>query len=390
MEQAKKAPTQGHQGKPAPRLWPCLVIALLLTGLSGLASAATGQAAERSEEALDILTWGGAYERVQARALFDPFTKATGIPVRVHRYNGGLSELRQAIQAGTMPWDLIDISRSEARSACADNLLAPLSADILHPSPQGEPARRDFIPGAINRCAITHSVFATVVAYRRDAFPGRRPTTINDLFNQEDFPGPRALQQGPAVNLEWALLSYAVPRQEIYRLLSTRRGLSLALKRLGTLTDTQWWNAADTPLELLANKEVVMASGFNGRFFDAMINRDLPIEILWDGQVQEHEVWAIPRGAGQPEQARRFIGFATSTERQTALAELIPYGPSRRSATAQVGNHPDHGIDMRLHIPTHPLNAQRALTKDDEWYANSHERIEDYFHNAVKGAKAAD
>ncbi|MDN6297238.1 MAG: extracellular solute-binding protein [Halomonas sp.] len=343
--------------------------------------AASGSAAEA--EPLDILSWGGAYERAQRRALFAPFTAATGIPVRVHRYNGSLARIRQAVTSGEVPWDVIDMQRSRGRTACAEGLLEPLSPDLLTPSPQGTPAVRDFIDGAFSPCAITHSVFATVVAYRRDAFPGQRPTEIGDLFDQQRFPGPRALQRDPAVNLEWALLSYGVPEQEIYRLLSTRRGLSLALRRLQRLDNLQWWEAGDTPVRLLAEKRVVMASGYNGRFFDAMVNRGLPIEILWDGQVQEHETWAIPRGAEQAESARKFIRFATATERQAALARLIPYGPSRRSATRQVTTHPDSGVDMRLHIPTHPLNAERAVTKDDSWYAHTHERISEYFNAAL-------
>lgn len=334
-------------------------------------------------EPLDILSWGGAYARAQRRALFAPFTRATGIPIRVHSYNGGLSGLREAVSSGKVPWNLIDMRRSQARTGCAEGLLQPLSPEILAPSPQGTPAKRDFIDGALNRCSITHSVFATVVAYRRDAFPGQRPTSIADLFDQERFPGPRALQRDPAVNLEWALLSYGVPEQEVYRLLSTRRGLSLALKRLNGLTDLRWWQAGDTPVRLLAENQVVMASGYNGRFFDAIVNRGLPLEILWDGQVQEHEVWAVPKGAGQSENTREFIRFATSTERQTALAQLIPYGPSRRSATRQITTHPDSGVDMRLHIPTHPLNAKHAVTKDVNWYARTHTRISEYFQEAL-------
>ncbi|MDL4862997.1 extracellular solute-binding protein [Halomonas elongata] len=338
---------------------------------------------ESATETLTVLSWGGAYERAQQRALFAPFTEATGIPVEVQQYDGGIVELRQAVAEGDVAWDLIDMTRSQAKAACAENLLAPLSPELLAPAPDGTPAERDFIDGALNRCSITHSVFATVVAYRRDAFPGRRPTEIADLFDQERSPGPRALQRTPAVNLEWALLSYGVPREEIYRLLSTRRGLSLAFKRIDSLENLHWWEAGDAPVRLLAEGEVVMASGYNGRFFDAMINRDLPIEILWDGQVQEHETWAVPHHAAHPDIARDFIRFATSSERQAALARLIPYGPSRRSATLQVTTHPDSGVDMRLHIPTHPLNTERAITKDDDWYARSHTRINDYFRDAL-------
>nr|WP_300311842.1 extracellular solute-binding protein [Halomonas sp.] len=332
---------------------------------------------------LVVLSWGGAYERAQRRALFEPFTAATDIPVRVLQYDGGIGGLRQAVAEGRVPWDVIDMTRSQAKEACGENLLQPLSWSLLAPAPDGSPAQRDFIEGALGRCAITHSIFATVVAYRRDAFPGYRPTRIEDLFDQQRFPGPRALQRTPAVNLEWALLSYGVPRQELYQLLSTQRGLSLALQRIAELEDLQWWEAGDTPVRLLAEQKVVMASGYNGRFFDAIVNRGLPIEILWDGQVQEHETWVIPQHAPHPDMARAFIRFVATSQRQVALAQLIPYGPSRHSATLQIGSDSDSGVDMRLHIPTYPLNAERAITQDDDWYANTYRRISEYFHAAL-------
>ncbi|MGB8713707.1 MAG: extracellular solute-binding protein, partial [Onishia taeanensis] len=154
--------------------------------------------AAASPAALTVLSWGGAYERAQQRALFEPFTETTGIPVRVARYNGGLAALRRAVAEQDVPWDLIDMTRSEAMAACADGLLEPLLPSLVAPAPDGTPPAEDFLPGSFDHCAITHSVFATVVAYRRDAFPGRRPTSIADLFDQRRFPGPRALQRTPA------------------------------------------------------------------------------------------------------------------------------------------------------------------------------------------------
>ncbi|MCH4561798.1 extracellular solute-binding protein [Halomonas sp. EGI 63088] len=350
-------------------------LALLGLALMGLAA----PAAAADDGPLTVLSWGGAYERAQRAALFEPYTASTGRRVEVMQYDGGLDGLRRAAETGEVPWDVIDMTRSEAMAACEEGLLRPLSPALLAPAPDGTPAAQDFLPDAFGRCAITHTIFATVVAYRRDAFPGKRPTTIADLFDQQRFPGPRALQRTPAVNLEWALLSYRVPQQELYGLLSTRRGLNLALGRLDGLDEIHWWEAGDTPPRLLAEGKVVMASGYNGRFFDAMVNRGVPIEILWDGQVQEHETWAIPHGNPHPEAARDFIRFATTTERLAELARRIPYGPARRSAALRVTTHPDNGVDMRLHIPTHPLNAERALAKDEAWYARTLGRINDYF-----------
>ncbi|WP_326838291.1 extracellular solute-binding protein [Halomonas sp. 328] len=374
---------------PARRWLPGVVARLLPGLLAGLLALATlplsSAVAEAPDEGgpLTVLSWGGAYERAQRRALFTPFTEATGMAVEAARYHGGLSDLRRAVAENAVPWDLIDMTRSEAMAACAEGLLEPLPADLAAPAPDGTPAAEDFLPGALGRCAISHSIFATVVAYRRDAFPGRRPTRIADLFDQERFPGPRALQRTPAANLEWALLSYRIPREALYRLLSTRRGLDLAFARLRGLDEIHWWQAGETPVEWLAEGKVVMASGYNGRFFAAMVERDLPIEILWDGQLQEHETWVIPRGAPNPVAARDFIRFATSSERQAELARHIPYGPARRSAAIQVTTHRDSGLDMRLHIPTHPLNAQGAVTKDEAWYARTQERIAALFREAL-------
>ncbi|WP_290789276.1 extracellular solute-binding protein [Halomonas sp.] len=354
-----------------------LIVALLL-GLTAWGTAAIAAP-------LRVLSWGGAYELAQREALFAPFTEQTGLEVEIHQYDGGLEELRRAEAAGETPWDVIDMTRSQAMAACREGLLQPLPRDLPAPAPDGTPAERDFLPGAMGECALTHSIFATVVAYRRDAFPGRRPTRIADLFDQQRFPGPRALQRTPAVNLEWALLSYGVPREELYRLLSTPRGLRLALERLDTLEETRWWEAGDEAPRLLAEGEVVMASGYNGRFFDAVVNRGEPIEILWDAQVQEHEAWAIPRGAPRPDAARDFIRFATTAERLAELARRIPYGPARRSAILQVTTHPDSDLDMRLHMPTHPLNDAGAIVKDEDWYASTRARLDDYFEAWLAG-----
>ncbi|TDR52740.1 putative spermidine/putrescine transport system substrate-binding protein [Halomonas ventosae] len=364
--------------------WPASAARLALLGLA-LFATVPGQA---DDDALTVLSWGGAYERAQQAALFSPYTAATGTRIEVAQYDGGLEGLRRAVAEGEVPWDLIDMTRSEAMAACAEGLLEPLSPALLAPAPDGTLAEEDFLPDSFGRCAITHSIFATVVAYRRDAFPGKRPDSIADLFDQRRFPGPRALQRTPAVNLEWALLSYRVPDEELYGLLSTRRGLDLALARLDELDEIRWWEAGDVPPRLLAEGEVVMASGYNGRFFDAMVNRGVPIEILWDGQVQEHETWAIPRGAANPEMARDFLRFATTTERLADLSRHIPYGPARRSAAVRVTTHPESGVDMRLHIPTHPLNAENALAKDEAWYARTLGRIQDYFRAWLEAREA--
>lgn len=324
---------------------------------------------------LVVATWGGAYERVQKVALFEPFEQATGISIRTVDYGGDPEILRT-----DPPPDVIDMRMSDAIAACENRQLRQLSLEELPPGADDTPARDDFIGGALEPCAVTHTVYSTVLAYDLRAFPGRKPDSVEDFFDLETFPGTRALRREPAANLEWGLLSYQVPTRDLYTLLSTQRGLDLAFRRLDGLAGSLiWWSGGEEPVELLESGEVVMASGYNGRFFDARVRRGSPIQIIWDGQLQELEVWAIPARAARADAAWRFIRFATRTEPLTELAERIAYGPARRSAQRRVTAHPDTGIDVRPHIPTHPYNSRTAITKDTEWYARVQARIQAHF-----------
>ena len=219
-----------------------------------------------------------------------------------------------------------------------------------------------------------------MAAYHRDAFPGERPARIGDVFDVRRFPGTRALQRGPEANLEWALRSYGVPRQDLYQLLSTERGLRLAFERLDRIRDhVVWWTSADRPMEMLVRGEAAIVSGYNGRLFDLAAVQGHPVEIIWDGQVYELGSWGVPRGTRRLDDVLAFIRFATGTRPLADQARYIAYGPARRSSMKLVSTHAETGVDMRPHLPTSPANFRTAILKDTEWYASLYDRIKARF-----------
>ena len=334
-----------------------------------LAALSSATAAGAEQQVLTIATWGGAYERVQTQVLFEPFQAQTGIAIETIPYNGGSGVLDHAP-------DLVDMAMSESLAACAHGKLQSIEDLELPAGSDGTPAALDFIAGARHRCALSHTVYATVIAYDSRAFPGQRPARVADLFDTETFPGQRALRKTPADNMEWALLASGVPRQELYNLLSTPRGLDLAFRRLGEIRDSIiWWENGEEPVRLLESGQAVMASGYNGRFFNARLDPESGIDIIWDGQIQEYQTWVIPAGAEHPGIARQFIRFATRTAPLVELAERLAYGPARHSAAALILRHPEAGIDMRPHIPTHAYNSANAIARDIAWYAHTIDRI---------------
>ena len=358
------------------------LVSLWLVGSAPNAASAAGNASGAgAERAITVVSWGGPYEHSQAMAYFEPFTDSTGIRVDIERYDGGLAELGKQVSGGRDGgWDLVDMTMADNEAACRQGLLEPIDHAWLPPAPDGTPASRDFIDGALTECGVAQIVYAMVLAYNRDAFPGERPARVRDIFDVRRFPGKRALQKSPEANLEWALRSYGVPGADIYQLLSTGRGLRLAFERLDAIRDhVIWWTSIDEPVELLVSGEAVIASQYNGRLFDAATIHGHPIEIIWDGQIYEIGTWGIPKGTPRLEEVLEFIRFATGTRPLAEQARYIAYGPARRSSMKLVSVHAETGVDMRPHLPTNPANFRTAILKDTEWYASLHDRIRRHF-----------
>lgn len=349
-----------------------LAVGLLLTILTTNAIA--------QNPPLTIVSWGGAYETSQTEAYFKPFTALTGTPIKSVTYSGGIELLRKQLESNTSDWDLIDLVIADNIEACEAGLLEKIDHSLLPLSPSGVPAAEDFLPGALTPCGVGQVVSATVLAFNDDAFPGPKPSSISDLFDIDTFPGKRGLQKKPIAIMEWALLSYGIPRKDIYDLLSTERGLRLAFARLNRIKEhITWWENGEEPVQLLADGTVVMSSGYNGRFFNAAINQNLPIEIIWEGQLLNFSTWAIPLGAPNKDTALEFIRFATDTQRLADQAAYIAYGPVRRSSAKLVRKHLASDTDIRRHLPTYAPHQQLGIEKDHEWYAKTQGRINKLF-----------
>jgi len=96
-----------------------------------------------------------------------------------------------------------------------------------------------------------------------------------------------------------------------------------------------------------------MGTTYNTRAFNAIHEEQSSLATIWDGQVWDLDLWALPTGSDNSEAAYDFLAFATSP---SALASQMAYGPPRQSAQALVGTHVELGIDMKPFIPTSPVS----------------------------------
>ena len=355
---------------------------ILTTAIAGLASAAIA-----AEGEVNVVSWGGAYERSQVEAYNAPFTEQTGIKVNMIAADNPATPLKAQVGARNVSGDVFDVEVSDAIRLCDEGALVEIDPAVLPAAPDGTPAEEDFLDGALLDCAVANIFWGTVIAFDETKFAENPPSTAADFFDLEAFPGKRGLPKNPKRTLYLALIAAGVPADEIYDKLGSDEGVEQAFAKLDTIKDeVVWWEAGAQPVQLLADGEVTMATGYNGRFFDAMVAEGKPFKIIWDGQYMDLDMFVIPKDSPNPEAAMEYLKFATDTQRLADQAKYIAYGPARKSSAALVGMYQDGETEMAPHMPTNPDHMTSAVMDDPEFWADHDAELTERFNSWLAGS----
>lgn len=335
-------------------------ILILSTALTSLAFAANAD--------ITVMSWGGAYGEAQNEAFVKPFAASTGKATVMVDADNPAPAIKAMVEAGNVTVDVASVEYADAVRLCDEGILEPIDAASLPAGTDGTPAADDFLKGAVTECGVSTDIWANVFAYDTTKFP-EGPKTVADFFDLEKFPGKRGLRKGAKAVLELALMGDGVAPADVYATLSTPEGVDRAFAKLDTIKkDVVWWEAGAQAPQLLADGEVAMTTAYNGRIFAAAQNEGKPFQIVWDGQIYENEMFVVPKGAPNLEDAMEFIRFATSTDGLRASAQNISYGPARKSSMKEELIFKDGKTVMGPHLPTAPENMTNALeTSSDFW-----------------------
>ncbi len=351
----------------------------LTTSLSVLALGAVSTAAS-AEGSITAVSWGGAYTKSQVKAYHEPFTAKTGIKINSVDYSGGIAEVKAQVEAGNVSWDIVDVELSDAVRGCDEGLFEKIDASKLPAGADGTPAQEDFLPGTLHECAVASIVWSTIYAYDDTKIGDKKPTTMADFFDTTTWAGKRGMRKGPKPNLEFALIADGVAAKDVYEELAKPEAIDRAFAKLATIKgDVVWWEAGAQPPQLLADGEVLMTTAYNGRIFNAVAAENKPFVIVWDGQNWDVDLWAIPKGAPNKDNAMEFLAFSTETEQLANQAKYIAYGPARKSSAPLVGKYEDGKIDMGPQMPTAPENLENAVQNNFEWWADNQDALNERF-----------
>ena len=337
-----------------------------------------------SSFAVTVASWGGAYTESQKLGYGDPTAKALGVEINWVDYSGGLSEIKAQKEAGAITWDIIDVFAFDTINGCDEGIFVEFDFDKDFPAaPDGTPASKDFFAPMPSKCAVGNILYSWNYAYNSENVKGT-PKTIKDFFNTKKFPGKRAIYKSALTNLEMALAADGIkPKQggaNIYEALNTEKGVQRAMDKIKKLcTDPKggcvFWSAGAQPPELLMSGEVVMATGWNGRFFNATVGEGAPIVQVWDGQGLDYEYFALVKGGPNEADAKKALSMMTNTEMLAGSAKYIAYAPWRKSSieVMKAGEpwYKDGKTNMVPHMPTAPQNTKNYFLVDPFFWADN-------------------
>ncbi|MDP1961780.1 MAG: ABC transporter substrate-binding protein, partial [Reyranella sp.] len=269
----------------------------LLGGVAavGAAGSAFAQAEPPKPAQIVVNHSGGSMGTAMRKAFFNGFEKKYGIKV-VETSPVDMGKLRATVESGNVEWDVTEIGGQDAIRAQKLGLLEKIDDKIVD--------RSKYPPTAQNPYVFASSVYTTIIGYRTDVFKGgTHPKSWADWWDVKKFPGARSMRNHPTDNLEFALIADGVPKDKLYPIDFDR-----AFKKLDQIKPhvNVWWSTGQQPAQLLLDKEVVLATGWNGRFYD-IIKKGAPVEIEWNEGALKQGSFIIPRGAKNPYWAQKML-----------------------------------------------------------------------------------
>ncbi|MFB6846947.1 ABC transporter substrate-binding protein [Streptomyces sp. NPDC056373] len=326
-----------------------------LAALPSLAACGTGTSRAASGgksggKSVVVRDSGGTYGEALQKAIYTPFTQETGIGVQV--VNLQSTQMLAQIKQGRPQFDLINNSMMDHRKFGAQDALETLDTDRI------KSLKSARIPdNQITDHGVANSFYGQCMAYRTDAFDGRKPQSWADFWDTAGFKGSRSMCNPDAdlPELEFALLADGVPMDKLYPL-----DLDRAFKVLTRLRSDikKFWDSGPLPGVLLSRQEVTMSTVWDGRIAD-LEKQGVPVARQLNGMRRQFQGYAIAKGAAHVDAAYRLMDYALRPESQARLARAFPSNPAspvayeklttgQRNALAGAPQYYDKGFDADI------------------------------------------
>lgn len=319
---------------------------------SAPAAAESAPAAEGGAAgALTFVSWGGAYQEAQTKAMVDPYMAANpGMTIAQDEPTDN-AKIDQMVEAGNVTWDVVDNDPFYPIATCG-TMSEKLDFTVIDVS--------NVDPKLVGECHVPSMTYAYVLAYNAEKYGDNPPTSWVDFFDTATFPGKRALGSGAQMGgYEVALLADGVAPDALYPLDYDR-----AFAKLDSLGDDLiFWETGSQSQEMIEKGEVDMLLMWNGRAYNGVKN-GATFKPAWDKNIIVYDVFMVPVGSPNKEAAMEFINYAIGPEAQGKLQSEIPYAAINSQAPASTGDEL-----FQEWLPTSHIS--EGVIQDQQWWAEN-------------------
>jgi putative spermidine/putrescine transport system substrate-binding protein len=337
-----------------------------VAGAAALALPALWSPTRAQNKRIVVRDDGGIYTKAYGAVYYKPFTEKTGIEVVGVQANAEpIAQIRSMVDTKNYSWDMAKISQP------AILLLTQGGKVYLEKHNLESDAAVKTIPAHfMSPYGVGTNVYSTVLAYRTEAFKGRKaPSSWADFWNAKDFPGRRSLRKHPFDTLEESLMAGGTPTASLYPL-----NIDQALANLDKIKSSVdvWWNSGAQVEQMLKSGEVDMVATWVSRPQSAIAD-GAPVAIVWNQNLWGVDNWSILAGTPNADACREFIKFASDAKRMASLVEYFPAGVTQPDAFKYIKP------DVAKNCPTYPDNIKNGVQINAKYWLDNQAGVTEKF-----------
>lgn len=309
-------------------------------------------------KSITVTCWGGSYEAAVRKAFAEPFSKETGIGVRLVN-NADLPRMKVQVQSKNVSWDVFDSIGPQIMSGVTEGLWETIDTGIVDTS------------GLIQKTGPDHVgtyFYAGGLGFDPARHPeGKHPRTFAEFWDTDKFPGRRGLRSRISENLEMALLADGVDPGKLYPL-DIERGFK-SLDRI-KLAIRKWIETTPETVSLIGNKELDFTYTYISRVL-ASANSGMSIAMSMDQTLNSLEYLAVPKHGKNTEVAMQYVAFCIRPEQQAAFCNEVAFSPNAQKAMDLVSE------TARAHMPD--MKDPNSIIIDDVWWGTHYDQLQRRF-----------
>ncbi len=316
-----------------------------------------------------VASWGGTFQAAQRQAYFEPFQELSGITV-IEAEGPSIAQVQAMVDTGNIEWDVVQIDRAGVMNLeQKGDYWEPIDYSLFDTDNIDEGRRYTF--------SVDMLPYAQIIGYRTDEFP-EGPADWAGFWDTETFPGPRTMISGSGglwPYLEAALMADGVAKEDLYPI-----DIDRAYASLDNIRDdvVRWWDAGAIPAQMLTDKEALLAVIWNGRM-QALLDEGVPVAPVWNQGGLFTDVWAIPKGAPNAENAQKFAAFITMAIPQARLSKLIPYGSVNNGSAEYMTE------DELNNFISGPAISEQMFTVNTQWWVENLDEVLERWNEWILG-----